>query len=313
MQPKPVKLAILDMYEGTRNLGMTNIKNIVKAFEKEVEWQVFDVRSEVKIPDLSHDIYIFSGGPGNPIVGDESWLQPFHDLIQEIWEFNHSDEGSKKYCFFICHSFQMACHHFGIGEISRRRKKSFGTFPVHKTEDGEQEKLFHELADPFYVADFREYQVVEPNFERMEELGAQLLCIEKHRPHLDLERAMMAVRFSPEMIGTQFHPEADAVGMRQYFSEEERIKAVLDEYGEDKYFNMVEDLKDPAKIARTHAMILPVFLKRSILAVKQPSYHVIKGVSKEERLRNAALFLLPDYENDEELTSFTSIDNDQFL
>lgn len=263
-----LKLAILDMYEGTKNLGMTNIQDIVRRFGADVDYEIFDIRSEVRVPDLNHDIYIFSGGPGNPLVGDESWLQPFHDLIDELWEHNLSDEGSKKYVFFICHSFQMACHHFGLGEINRRRKKSFGTFPVHKTEDGEQEWLFSPLDEPFWVADFREYQIVQPNYERMEAIGAKLLCIEKDRPHLEMERAMMAIRFSPEMIGTQFHPEADPVGMREYFAEPERVVAILEEYGKEKYDNMVVHLHDPNKIARTHATILPMFLADSIRRVR---------------------------------------------
>lgn len=257
------------MYEGTRNLGMTNIQDIVKQFGADIDFEIFDVRSAVKVPDLSHDIYIFSGGPGNPLVGDESWLAPFHELIDELWHYNRHEEGPKKFVFFICHSFQMACHHFKIGEINRRREKSFGTFPVHKTDGGEHEWLLNELNEPFWVADFREYQVVKPNLERMREIGATLLCVEKDRPHLEVERAMMAVRFSPEMIGTQFHPEADPVGMRSYFGEEERVAAILEEYGEEKYESMVKDLQDPAKIARTHAIILPLFLHDSIRRVKR--------------------------------------------
>lgn len=263
-----IKLAILDMYEGTKNLGMQNIQSIVRMFEKDIDYQVFDVRSEVKVPDLSHDIYIFSGGPGNPLIGSETWLAPFHELIDELWQYNRHAEGPKKYVFFICHSYQMACHHFKIGEIHRRRKKSFGTFPVHKTEEGEQEWLFSTLNEPFWVADFREYQVIQPDFGRMAEIGASLLCIEKERDHVGLERAMMAVRFSPEMIGTQFHPEADPVGMRSYFAEEERVTAILEEYGEERYRNMVADLHDPAKIARTHATILPLFLRDAIRGVR---------------------------------------------
>jgi GMP synthase-like glutamine amidotransferase len=266
-----LKLAILDMYEGTRNLGMTNIQDIVRMFRADLDHEVFDVRSAVRVPDLGHDIYIFSGGPGNPLVGDESWLAPFHNLIDDLWLHNlHAAEDEpRKYVFFICHSFQMACHHFGLGEINRRRKKSFGTFPVHKTEDGEREWLFGILDEPFWVADFREYQVVQPNWERFEAIGAKLLCVEKDRPHVELERAMMAVRFSPEMIGTQFHPEADPNGMREYFGEPERMAAIFEEYGEEKYRSMVEHLNDPDKIARTHATILPLFLKDAIQGVRE--------------------------------------------
>lgn len=269
MKNTPVKVAILDMYEGTTNIGMNNIQDIVKEFSLYLEYQIFDVRSEVKVPDLSHDIYIFSGGPGNPLVGDESWLKPFHDLIDELWEYNKYNEGTKKYCFFICHSFQMACHHFGIGNITRRRRKSFGTFPIYKTDDGRDEWLFKSLDDPFFVADFREYQVIDPNFEKMEEIGAKLLCIEKERTKAGLERAMMAVRFSPEMIGTQFHPEADPKGMRKYFSDEERVIAILEDFGKEKLEFMVNDLNHPDKIEKTHKIVLPFFLHRAIQGVRK--------------------------------------------
>lgn len=275
MMKNKLRLAILDMYESTRNLGMKNIQDIVNKFSKDVEYEIFDVRSEAKIPDLSHDLYIFSGGPGDPQVGDDVWLKPFNKLIDELWKYNRQGEGTKKYCFFICHSFQMACHHFQIGSITRRREKSFGTFPVFKTEEGNEEWLFKELSDPFWVADFREYQVVEPNFKKMEEMGAKLLLIERERSHPALPRAMMAIRFSEEMIGTQFHPEADPVGMRSYFSEEDRIKAVLDEFGEDRYFSMLDDLKDPAKIARTHSIVLPYFLHKAIQKIRETSLTLV--------------------------------------
>lgn len=265
----PVKVALIDMYEGTPNLGMKNLKKLINEFKPGVQLEVFDVRSKIQVPDLSHDIYIFSGGPGNPLVGDEAWLKPFHNLIDLLWNHNKQSNAPKKFAFFICHSFQMACHHFGIGSIKRRREKSFGIFPVYKTEEGKKEWVFSQLSNPFWVGDFREFQVVDPNFERMEELGTRLLCIEKKRNKPELPRAMMAVRFSEEMIGTQFHPEADPAGMRVYFCEEERIKAVIDEYGADAYFKMVERLKDPDKLARTYKIVLPVFLYKSIREVQQ--------------------------------------------
>jgi hypothetical protein len=52
--------------------------------------------------------------------------------------------------------------------------------------------------------------------------------------------------------------------MRSYFLEPDRIEAVLAEFGEERYHSMVEDLKDPAKIARTHRTILPFFLFRAL-------------------------------------------------
>ncbi|HHM21253.1 MAG TPA: GMP synthase [Bacteroidetes bacterium] len=269
MENTPLSVAILDMYEGTRNIGMHNILEIVNEFSHYLEYEVFDVRGEIKVPDLSFDIYLFSGGPGNPLVGDEQWLRPFHNLIDELWKYNQYSEAGKKYCFFICHSFQMACHHFGIGRITRRRRKSFGTFPVYKTEDGKKEWLFKALDDPFWVADFREYQVTNPDFQRMDEIGAKLLAIEKERSKKELQRAMMAVRFSAEMVGTQFHPEADPNGMRGYFSEKERVVAIMEEFGKEKLEFMMKDLNHPDKIEKTHRIVLPFFLHRAIQGVRQ--------------------------------------------
>ena len=265
----PVKVALIDMYEGTPNLGMRNLKKLIREFKPTLELTVFDVRSKRQIPGLEHDIYIFSGGPGNPLVGDEAWLAPFHNLIEELWNHNKMPSASRKFAFFICHSFQMACHHFGVGSITRRREKSFGIFPVYKTKEGEKEWLFAELSNPFWVGDFREFQVVDPNYDRMAELGAKLLCIEKERKHPQLPRAMMAVRFSDEMVGTQFHPEADPAGMRVYFCEEDRIKTVIDEYGAEAYFKMVERLKDPDKLTKTYNTVLPQFLYKSIRELRK--------------------------------------------
>ena len=256
------------MYEGTRNLGMANIQDTVNGFGRDIEYDVFDVRSKCEIPDLSYDIFIFSGGPGDPREGDDKWLEPFYGLIDEVWNYNKYGAGSKKYCFFICHSFQMACQHFGVGTIKKREVKSFGTFPVFKTKEGEDEWLFNSLSDPFWVADFRDYQVVQPNLSRMEELGAKLLLIEQQRVSPELERAMMGVRFSNEIIGTQFHPEADPQGMRSYFTEEERVMAILTEFGKGKLESMVKDLNHPEKIEKTHSIVLPFFLHRAIQGVR---------------------------------------------
>ena len=56
--------------------------------------------------------------------------------------------------------------------------------------------------------------------------------------------------------------------MRSYFSEPDRVKAVLEEFGEARYFSMVDDLNDPSKIARTHQTILPLFLFTAISQLK---------------------------------------------
>ena len=64
MKDTTIKLALLDMYEGTRNLGLQNIVDIVQEFSHYLEHKVYDVRSSFDVPDLSHDIIYFFGRAG---------------------------------------------------------------------------------------------------------------------------------------------------------------------------------------------------------------------------------------------------------
>jgi anthranilate/para-aminobenzoate synthase component II len=87
--------------------------------------------------------------------------------------------------------------------------------------EGQEEAIFEGLNDPFYAVDSRDYQVIQPHHNRLREMGGRVLCIEKDRPHVPYERAIMAIRFSEYMIGTQFHPEADAIGMSMHLQTDE--------------------------------------------------------------------------------------------
>ncbi|MFM9949249.1 MAG: type 1 glutamine amidotransferase [Saprospiraceae bacterium] len=269
------RLAILDMYEGLPNQGMRCIKEILSQFGDEVEWEIFDVRSLAEVPDLSFDIYISTGGPGNPTDGDGVWDVKYYKWLDAVWQWNQNPENSRKHVFLICHSFQMACLHFGLAEVSRRKSISFGTFICHITEEGHDEPLFNGLENPFYVADFRDFQVTQPDEARFDDMGAKIVALEKLRPHIALERALMAVRFSEEIFGVQFHPEADSEGMLKHFLEPERRHKIVLEHSEEKYLQMIEHLNDPGKIGLTHDIILPLFLRRALstlsgkLAVKQ--------------------------------------------
>jgi GMP synthase-like glutamine amidotransferase len=138
---------------------------------------------------------------------------------------------------------------------------------MHLTEVGASDPVFSGLTDPFTAADFRRYQVIQPDEERMAELGATVLAIEKDRPHIDLERATMAIRWTPEMVGTQFHPEADAEGMLEHFSRPDIKAEVIAEHGRDKWLTLMADLNDHRKIAYTHDRVLPGFLQRAVAAL----------------------------------------------
>lgn len=263
-----IKLAVLDLYNGIPNQGMRCIKDLVESFGDVLEYEVFDVRVDGIVPAIDNfDIFISSGGPGDPREGDGHWDEAYYNWLDAIWANNQTEGKAKKHVLFICHSFQMAVHHFGLAEVGPRKSISFGTFPVHPTEAGINEPIFSGLSDPFTVADFRRFQVTQPDENRLESMGAVVLGLEKIRPHVDLERAVMAIRWSPEIIGTQFHPEADAEGMLMHFSRPEIKAEVIKDHGRDKWMKMMADLSDVSKVHTTHDTIIPNFLTASIEAV----------------------------------------------
>jgi homoserine O-succinyltransferase len=270
-----LRIAILDLYEGQANQGMRCIRQIINEWSEfhgiETEWKEFDVRLKTEVPDLSYDVYISSGGPGSPLESEGSaWEKAYFEWLEKVKEWNAATENnSKKHVLFICHSFQLVCRHYAIGNISKRNKTSFGVYPVHVTLQGQHDATFRGLPDPFYVVDSRDYQVTSPDFEKLNMHGGQILCIEKYRPHVPFEQALMGVRFNEYMVGTQFHPEADAIGMSMYLQTEEKKKTVIENHGEEKWSSMVKHLNDPDKIMWTYAHILPNFLSEAVKQAKE--------------------------------------------
>jgi imidazoleglycerol phosphate synthase glutamine amidotransferase subunit HisH len=129
---------------------------------------------------------------------------------------------------------------------------------------GSEEVVFEGLKNPFYAVDSRDFQVIEPDHERISEMGGHILALEKDRPYVPFERAIMAMRFNDYFIGTQFHPEADAKGMSLLLQQEDRKKTVIENYGEEKWKSMIEHLNDPDKILYTYSHILPNFLNEAV-------------------------------------------------
>jgi GMP synthase-like glutamine amidotransferase len=159
----------------------------------------------------------------------------------------------------------LACRFFEIAEVIKRKSTAFGVFPIHMLKyDGSVDPVLEGLQDTFYGVDSRDYQVVQPDKKKVHDMGGEILCIEKERPHVPLERAVMAIRFNQYMVGTQFHPEADASGMSMYLLQEDKKKNVIENHGLEKWESMIEHLNDPDKISLTNSQILPNFIMQSI-------------------------------------------------
>lgn len=265
----PVKVAIIDLNNNVSNLSIPCIKAMLAEVDRRfhgvpVIYTHFETRYLDEIPDLTYDVYISSGGPGSPFDGEgTSWEKHYFEWLNAVWNYNQRvDAHRRKHVFFICHSFQMMTRFFELGEISQRYKESFGIYEVAKTDIFEP--TFAGLDSLFPVADFRKWQVTSPNETQLEQLGAEIIAIEKERPHVPFERAMMGIRLSPEMIGTQFHPEAHPPGMKWHFEQPERRKAILENYSTTKYQRVLDLLDDENYLDKTYHTILPFFLRNAI-------------------------------------------------
>lgn len=269
-----VRVAILDLYNGVENEGMRGFREILERYRDKnnlnLTYEVFDVRRKIEVPDTSFDIYISSGGPGDPLESEGSqWENEYFKLVDALEDHNLSNTPQKKYGFFVCHSFQLLCRKYQLGVVNKRKSPSFGVLPVHQTAAAQNEPVFEGLADPFYAVDSRVWQVIHPNEKRFNELGMQLMAIEKERPYVDLPRAMMAIRLSDYFFSTQFHPEADAKGISMLLRKEEKKNEVVNEHGLDKYNAMLSQLDDPDKITLTQNTMIPNFLNQAVWSLQE--------------------------------------------
>jgi homoserine O-succinyltransferase len=279
---KIIRAAVIDLYQGVANQGMRGVKEILtersgKVNGQTIVYDIFEARNKDEMPDANYDLYISSGGPGSPHDGEgQRWELEYFKLIDKLW--NHNQKNSpenRKFVFFICHSFQMACRFFQVAEVIKRKSTSFGILPVHKTNEAYTDSVFSGLPEPFYAVDSRDWQAVQPNHKKLKALGAKIIALEKIRPHVELERAIMAIRFSNEFLATQFHPEADPIGMMLHFQKPERRQSVITAYGEAKYLDMIKHLNDEDKIKLTHEKIIPAFITQAIQTIRpvaQPTF-----------------------------------------
>lgn len=267
--PDKIKVAILDMYDGVKNQGMRCIHEIVNRFGDQLTFKVYDVRGQAHLPNLDeYNLYIATGGPGDPLEGDGIWDIRFSLFLDSLWKWNLEND-HKKHILFICHSFQMAVKHFGMAEITKRKSTSFGVMTIHKTIEGLTDPLFDGLDNPFWSVDSRDYQVIKPKKRVFTKMGAKIIALEKMRSNLEYERALMAIRFSPEMVGTQFHPEADPYGFLNHLKKAEVREKIIAMKGKARYRNMLEKLVDEDTVYRTNETLIPNFLKQSIQKINQ--------------------------------------------
>jgi len=255
----PIQIAVLDLYDGSANVGMDCIMDILNDWSKkhsvEIITTVLDVRAKNELPKDGYDVYLSSGGPGSPIDTEhQQWDIDYCNWLDQMLS-------QKKPVLLICHSFQLACRHFDIGKVGLRKSKQLGILPIHPTAS---HPIFEQLPDPFFAMESRLYQITEPNDEKIESMGATIIALEKIRPQLPYERALMAVAFSETMIGVQFHPEATKERLSTYFNTDAIKFTIFNDFSEDKWNQIILSLEDDSKIKQTCSKIIPNFLNQML-------------------------------------------------
>ena len=265
-----VRVEVLDMNNGARNIGVRNIKRIIEQFghkvraaHLQVDFEVthFHVRDRNEVPDAGFDIYLCSGGPGSPLEdhGMEYEVK-FFKLLDQLVDHNLTKD-NKKFVFGICHSFQMMVKKFAVAELTKRDTRRIGVVPIIKTRDGENDLLFEGLQEKFYAFDNRDWQAVNPAHQKLKDLGASILSYESNGHAIG--EAVTAIRYTPEIETVQFHPEAEKHGILMRFSDPEERKYIVDMLGDAKFDELIQALNNPNKLMKTYKTILPGFLWRS--------------------------------------------------
>jgi len=265
-----ISVAILDMNNGWRNIGIRNIRRMIEHFQFQVRsshpqvgFQVdqFHVRDRNEVPDMSYDVDISSRGPGDPLEDNGGdWENRFFGLLGDVWTHNAAND-QKKFFFGICHSFQLMAKRFDVGVISPREKRNLGIVPVFKTQAGNHDPIFNGLHEKFYVFDNRDFQVTDPNHRRLDALGASVLSYECEDNRLG--RAVTGIRYSPEIESVQFDPEAEKNGILIRFTDPDERQKMVDLIGEEKFEEFMQSVENPNKLLRTYRTVLPGFLTRS--------------------------------------------------
>lgn len=258
-----LKVAILSMYPSADAQGIINIKQLLERESgkyKCVKWEctVFDVRFANHHPDpADFDVYISTGGPGDPHDGEgEEWERLYFQFLDRMYRQDFPDK-RPKFLFSICHSFQLLCRHFGIAAVTKRKGNArFGVFPSSKQAAGKNDALFNQLPDPFLMVENRSWQCILVEQDRLNRLGIKVLATENQDP----ASALLALRITPNWIGTQFHPEAGISSMQQQHSS--RKEAINLKHGEGKWEELMKMLESlNPSLDQTHETLLPHFLQ----------------------------------------------------
>jgi hypothetical protein len=214
-----------------------------------------------ELPSKRSDLVLSSGGPGSPHDGwDEPWCRGYRVFLDRLLDRAAQSPERAPVAFLVCHSFEIAIQHFRLAEMTRRQDLKFAIFPAYLTEEGQQADFLQPFAERLFVWEHRRWQAVGLDAARLRHHHGAVLARESRPGQKDKGEALLALRFGPGLEGTQFHPEADRPGVLAWIHRPEHKAALRDAYGNSLLERMMKTLDDPARLARTYALLVPGWL-----------------------------------------------------
>ena len=271
MTAAPLRLCLVDMNNGVANEATRCFRRIFDAFSHqvraanpslEIQFRHVQPRNLGELPSPDLDLVMSSGGPGSPFDGfEDPWCVGYRKFLDKVIEANRADPLRAPAVFVVCHSFEIAVNHLRVAQMTKRDRLKFGVMPAYVTDAGMRAETLRPFADRLFVWEHRSWQASDLDPKRLADLGGELWAVES-RPGgtIDKGPGLLGFRFAPGLQGTQFHPEADMPGVMAWINRPEHAADLRDAYGHALYERMIKTLKDPLRLARTFALLLPGWL-----------------------------------------------------
>lgn len=266
----PVRISLVDMNNGVPNEAIRCFRRILASFTARVraanprltlQLDHVQPRNLGELPSHHVDLFLSSGGPGSPHEGwDQRWCTGYRTFLDWMMDASVHRPDCPPAGFLVCHSFEIAVQHFQFATMEHRGDLKFAIFPAYVTTEGRRTGYLAPFEDRLFIWEHRHWQAVAMDEERVASQGGALLATESRPGRADKGHGLLGFRFGPGLDGTQFHPEADRPGVLAWIDRPEHASALKDRYGHSLYDRMMRTLSDPARLARTYALLLPGWL-----------------------------------------------------
>lgn len=209
------------------------------------------------------DLVLSTGGPGSPHDGfDDPWALAYRSFLDYVVEQTQKSPLTAPSIFAVCHSFEICTLHFQVARMRERPSTKFGLMPAYMTAEGQKSEVLERFGDRLFAFEHRGWEAVDLDEKKLKSLGGALLARESRPGRSDKGEGLLGFQFAPGIVGTQFHPEADKPGVIAWITRPEKAEAFKKAYGEELYERMMKSLKDPTRLARTFAILIPGWLTR---------------------------------------------------